>query len=236
MKFLKTLCLTALAAFSIGAFAQEAAIRKNLPERVPNMPAIQEVTKTPFPGVWEVRLAGNRLIYSDDSGNYIFQGALIDTRNRVNLTEQRIEKLTAIAYKDLPLKDSFKIVKGKGTRQMAVFEDPNCGYCKKLHRELANINDITIHVFLIPVLGDDSVDKAERIWCAKDKAKTYLSWMLNNQPPEEATCDTAAIARNSKLASEYGIGGTPTLFFTNNKRVPGFIPADRIEAMLKEAK
>lgn len=236
MKLFKTLLLTALAAFCMSALAQEAAIRKNLPERVPNMPAIKEVTKTPFPGVWEVRLEGNRLLYSDDNGNYIFQGALIDTRKRVNLTEARIEQLTAIAYKDLPLKDSFKLVKGKGTRQMIVFEDPNCGYCKRLHRELAKVDDLTIHVFLIPVLGDDSVDKTERIWCAKDRAKTYLGWMLNNQPPEAATCDTAAIDRNTKLASQYGIQGTPTLFFTDNKRVPGFIPADRIEAMLKEAK
>jgi thiol:disulfide interchange protein DsbC len=236
MKLLKHLLIAALAALSLGALAQEAAIRKNLPERVPNLPAIQEVTKTSFPGVWEVRLAGNRLIYSDDNGNYIFQGALIDTRKRVNLTEARIEQLTAIAFKDLPLKDSFKLVKGKGTRQLAVFEDPNCSYCKRLHRELAKMDDLTIHVFLIPVLGDDSVDKTERIWCAKDRAKTYLGWMLNNQPPESATCDTAAIERNSKLASEHGINGTPTLFFTNDKRVPGFIPSDRLEAMLKEAK
>ncbi len=236
MNMIKTLVLAALAALSLGALAQEAAIRKNLPERLPNLPAIEEVSKTPFPGVWEVRLAGNRLLYSDNSGNYIFQGALIDTRNRVNLTEARVEQLTAIDFKDLPFKDSFKLVKGKGTRQMAVFEDPNCSYCKRLHRELAKVDDITVHVFLIPVLGEDSVDKTQRIWCAKDKAKTYTGWMLNNQPPEAGSCDTAAIERNSRLASEHGINGTPTLFFTNDKRVPGFIAADRIEAMLKEAK
>ena len=236
MKLLRTLLLAALAALSLGALAQEAAIRKNLVERLPNLPNIEEVTKTPVPGIWEVRLAGNRLLYSDASGNYIFQGALIDARNRVNLTEARIGQLTAIDFKDLPLKDAFKLVKGKGTRQMAVFEDPNCSYCKRLHRELAKIDDVTIHVFLIPVLGDDSVEKTQRIWCAKDKSKTYAGWMLNNQPPEPASCDIAAIERNSKLASEHGISGTPTLFFTNDKRVPGFITADRIEAMLKEAR
>lgn len=236
MKLFKTLLLAAMAALSLGALAQEAAIRKALIERLPNLPNIEEVTKTPVPGIWEVRLAGNRLLYSDNSGNYIFQGALIDARNRVNLTEARIGQLTAIDFKDLPLKDAFKLVKGKGTRQMAVFEDPNCSYCKRLHRELAKIDDLTIHVFLIPVLGDDSVEKTQRIWCAKDKSKTYAGWMLNNQPPEPASCDIAAIERNSKLASEHGISGTPTLFFTNDKRVPGFITADRIEAMLKEAK
>lgn len=236
MKLFRTLLLAALAALSLGALAQEAAIRKALVERLPNLPNIEEVTKTPVPGIWEVRLAGNRLLYSDSSGNYIFQGALIDARNRVNLTEARIGQLTAIDFKDLPLKDAFKLVKGKGTRQMAVFEDPNCSYCKRLHRELAKIDDLTIHVFLIPVLGDDSVEKTQRIWCAKDKSKTYAGWMLNNQPPEPASCDIAAIERNSKLASEHGISGTPTLFFTNDKRVPGFITADRIEAMLKEAK
>jgi thiol:disulfide interchange protein DsbC len=236
MTFFKHLLIAALAALSLSALAQEAAIRKTLAERLPNLPPIEEVSKTPFPGVWEVRLSGNRLIYSDNSGNYIFQGSLIDTRNRANLTEARVEQLTAIDFKDLPFKDSFKLVKGKGTRQMAVFEDPNCSYCKRLHRELAKIDDVTVHVFLIPVLGEDSADKTQRIWCARDKAKTYTGWMLNNQPPEAATCDIAAIERNSKLASVHGINGTPTLFFTNDKRVPGFIAADRIEAMLKESR
>lgn len=236
MNFLRTLALGLLAALSLHAGAQEASIRKNLAERLPNFPPIEEVSKTPFPGLWEVRLSGNQLIYTDDSGSFVMGGPLIDTKNRINLTETRLEQLNAIAFKDLPFKDSFKLVKGKGTRQFAVFEDPNCGFCKKLHRELKDVDDVTIHVFLIPVLGPDSVEKSHRIWCAKDRARVYSDWMLNQTPPESGKCDVAAIERNSRLAAKHGINGTPTLIFTNDKRMPGYVPAERIEAMLKEAK
>ncbi|WP_028605012.1 DsbC family protein [Ottowia thiooxydans] len=236
MKSLKTLLIATLATLSLGAFAQEATIRKNLTERLPNFPTIDEVSKTPMPGLFELRINQSEIFYTDAEGNYLIQGALIDTRARANLTEQRVEKLTALAFKDLPMKDAFTLVRGNGKRKMAVFEDPNCGYCKRLHREFAKIDNVTIHVFLIPVLGDDSVDKARRVWCAKDKARTYSDWMVNNQPPASATCDTAAIERNSRLASKHGVRGTPTLIFVNDTRVPGYIAADQIEKHLAEAK
>jgi thiol:disulfide interchange protein DsbC len=236
MKHLRSLLLGLIATIGLSAFAQEAVIRKNLPERLPNFPAIEEVSRTPFPGLWEVRLSSREIVYTDDSGNLVLGGPLIDTRNRVNLTKARIDELNAIAFKDLPLKDSFKLVKGKGTRQFAVFEDPNCGFCKRLHQEMAKVDDITVHIFLIPVLGPDSLEKSRRIWCAKDRAKTYSAWMLNQKPPEAANCDTTALERNGQLAARHGINGTPTLIFANNTRVPSFITADQIEAALKETK
>ncbi|MDO9438460.1 DsbC family protein [Hydrogenophaga sp.] len=236
MKLFKSLLLATLAAVSMAAFAQEATIRKNLAERLPNLPAIDEVSKTPMPGVFEIRVNQSEIFYTDAEGNYLIQGSMIDTKARTNLTEQRVEKLTALAFKSLPLKDAFTLVRGNGKRKMAVFEDPNCGYCKRLHREFAKIDNVTVHVFLIPVLGDDSVDKARRIWCAKDKAKTYSDWMVNNQAPASATCDTAAIERNSRLATKHGIRGTPTMIFVNDIRVPGYIAADQIEKQLAEAK
>lgn len=236
MNILKSLLLGLLAAASLATHAQEASIRKNLAERLPDMPAIEEISKTPYPGLWEVRVNGNRLFYTDDNGSYLMLGPIIDTKSRTNITEERLEKLNAVAFKDLPLKDAFKIVKGKGTRQVAAFEDPNCGYCKRLHQELTKLDDVTVHVFLIPVLGPDSLEKSRRIWCAKDRAKTYSNWMLNQQPPGPAECDTAAIERNSRLAARHGINGTPTLIFANDTRVPGYIPADRFEALLKEAR
>ncbi|MDP1685012.1 DsbC family protein [Hydrogenophaga sp.] len=232
MKFLKILLLTALTALSLSALAQEATIRKNLAERLPKLPSIDEVSKTPMPGIFEVRINQSDIFYTDAEGNYLIQGAMIDTRAKVNLTEQRLDKLTALAFKDLPLKDAFTLVRGNGKRKMAVFEDPNCGYCKRLHSEFAKLDNVTVHVFLIPVLGPDSAEKSRSIWCAKDKAKTYSDWMVNGQAPASATCDTAAIERNSRLASKHGIKGTPTMIFVNDTRVPGYITADRIESML----
>lgn len=235
MKTFKTLLVGLLAGSTLAASAQEVTIRKSLAERLPDMPAIEEISMTPFPGLWEVRVKGNRIFYTDDGGSYLMLGPIIDTKTRTNITEERLEKLNAVAFNDLPFKDAFKIVKGKGTRQVAVFEDPNCPYCKKLHQELAKLDDVTVHVFLMPVLGPDSLEKSRRIWCAKDRARTYSNWMLNQQSPEPAQCDTAAIERNNRLAAKHSINGTPTLIFSNDTRVPGYIPADRLEHALEQA-
>lgn len=236
MKLLKTLLIAALAALSLAALAQEASIRKNLTERLPNLPAIDEISKTPMPGIFEVRVNQSELFYTDAEGNYLIQGSMIDTKNRVDLTEQRLDKLTAIAFKDLPLKDAFTIVRGNGKRKMAVFEDPNCGYCKRFERDLLKIDNVTVHVFLYPILSADSGEKSRHIWCAKDKGKTFIDWMVRDVTPPAATCDAAAVARNFEFGKKARITGTPTIIFANGSRVPGAIGAEQIEKQLAEAK
>jgi len=225
-------------ALHTGASAQDtAAIRKNLAERLPNFPAIEEISKTPMPGLFEVRVNGTDLLYTDAEGNFLIQGMLIDTKARVNLTEERTDKLTAIAYKDLPFKDAFTIVKGNGKRKLAVFEDPNCGYCKKFERDLAKIDNVTVHVFLYPILSKDSADKSKAIWCAKDKAKAFTDWMVKDvPPPANANCDTAAVDRNVEFGKKNRINGTPTMIFVDGTRVPGAIPPEQIDKRLSEAK
>lgn len=236
MKPIKILLLTLLAALSMGAVAQEAAIRKNLAERLPNLPKIDEVSKTPMPGLYEVRVNQSDIFYTDEKGNFLIQGSLIDTQARVDLTEQRIEKLTAIAFKDLPLKDAFTIVRGNGKRKMAVFSDPNCGFCKRFERDLVKIDNVTVHLFLYPVLGADSVEKSRNVWCSKDKAKAYLDWMVRDVTPPAASCDSAAVARNVEFGKKARITGTPTIIFADGSRVPGAIDTARIEKFLTDAK
>jgi len=235
MKRLRTLLLL-LALTALGAHAQEATIRKNLAERLPNLPKIDEVTKTPMPGLYEVRVNHSDVFYTDAEGNFLIQGSLIDTKARVDLTEQRVNKLSAIDFADLPFKDSFTIVRGNGKRKLAVFEDPNCGYCKRFERDLAKIDNVTVHVFLYPILGGDSPEKSRNIWCAKDKGKAFLDWMLKDVTPPTVSCDGAAVARNVELGKKARITGTPTLIFADGTRVPGAIGADRIEKLLNEAK
>jgi thiol:disulfide interchange protein DsbC len=236
MKPIKTLLFTLLAALSLGAVAQEATIRKNLAERLPNLPKIDEVSKTPVPGLYEVRINHSDIFYTDEKGDYLIEGSLIDTRERANLTEQRVEKLTAIAFKDLPLKDAFTIVRGNGRRKMAVFEDPNCSFCKKFERDLLKVDNVTVHVFLYPILSPDSTEKSRHIWCAKDRNKAYLDWMLRDVTPPAANCDASAVARNVEFGKKARITGTPTIVFVDGTRVPGAIGADRIDKMLSEAK
>ena len=227
------LCL----ACSLTALAQgqEALIRKNLQERIPQFPKIDEITKAPMPGLYEIRVDGTEIYYTDAEGNFLIQGQLIDTRSRRNLTEERIDKLTTIDFQSLPLKDAFTIVRGNGKRKLAVFEDPNCGYCKRFERDLQKVDNITVYLFLYPILGQDSVDKSRNIWCAKDRAKAWQDAMLREQPAASANCDISALQRNVELGRKYKINGTPTLITTDGNRVPGAISTAQIEKLLADA-
>ena len=223
-----------LVLLSLSASAQEVSIRKNLAQRLRNLPKIDEVRASPMPGLFEVRINHSEIFYTDAQGNFLIDGTLIDTRNRTNLTEERQNKLSAINFKDLPLKDAFTLVRGNGKRTIAVFEDPNCGYCKRFERDLLKVNNITVHVFLYPILSADSTDKSKHIWCAKDKGEAYLDWMTKDISPTRASCDASAIDRNVELGRKLRITGTPTIFFTDGSRVPGAIGADRLDKMLND--
>ena len=218
------------------SLADEAAIRKNLAERLPNLPKIDEVSKTPIPGLFEVRL-GSEVIYTDESGNHIVQGSIIDTRTRADLTQARIDKLTQIDVASLPLKDAFAIRQGTGQRKVVMFADPNCGYCKRLERDMLALKDVTIYTFLYPILGPDSTAKSKDIWCAKDPGKSWRAWMVDNQSPTKSmgNCDTAALDRNIELGRKYRVQGTPALVFEDGSRAPGAIPLAQIESRIQAA-
>ncbi len=235
--FVKTLLITALAAASLGTQAQDAVIRKNMAERVPQLKSIDEISKTGIPGVFEIRVNGTDIYYTDAQANYLIQGNLIETRTRRNLTEERVDKLTAVKFDALPLKDAFTIVRGNGQRKLAVFEDPNCGYCKRFERDLQKVDNVTIYMFLYPILGADSSEKSKAIWCAKDRALAWQDWMVRDQAasPAAAMCDTKALARNVDFGRTYKITGTPTLIFSNGNRIPGAIDAKQVEQMLADA-
>lgn len=214
--------------------ADEAQIRKALVERLPNLPTIDEVTRTPIAGIWEVRL-GTEIFYSDDKGEHILVGgSLIETKTRTDLTEARVDKLTAIEFAKLPLKDAIAIKQGNGTRKMAVFVDPNCGYCKRFERDLAQVKDVTIFTFLLPILGPDSNAKSRDIWCTRDGAKAWRDWMINGVAAASAPakCDSAALERNLAFARKHRINGTPAVLFEDGTRKPGVIPLEVVEQLL----
>lgn len=211
--------------------AVEQAVKKNIAERLPQLGKIDEVARTPMPGLYEVRI-GLDILYTDAEGNFVLQGNLIDTKAQRNLTEDRVEKLMAINFDTLPVKDAFTIVRGNGKRKLAVFEDPNCGYCKRFERDLQKVDNVTVYMFLYPILGPDSTDKSKNIWCAKDRGKTWQDLMVRDQAPAKASCDTTAITRNLEYGKKLKITGTPTLVFADGSRVPGAIPATQVEKLL----
>ena len=230
-----SLVLLLLASLNSWAQGQESTIRKNLAERIPQLPKIDEISRTPMAGLFEIRVDGTEIYYTDAEGNFLIQGNLIDTRNRRNLTEERVEKLTAIDFAALPLKDAITIVRGNGKRKLAVFEDPNCGYCKRFERDEQKVDNVTVYLFLYPILSQDSSDRSRNVWCAKDRAKAWQDLMLKEQAPANAQCDTAALQRNLDLGRKHKITGTPTLIASDGTRVPGAIGTAQIEKLLAQA-
>ncbi len=195
---------------------------------------VESVTKTPLPGIYEV-FGNGRILYVDENVSYLFDGDLVSLDRKASLTQERLSVLTAIKFDELPLDLAFKKVKGKGTRKLAYFGDPNCGYCKRFEQDLARINDVTIYVFLYPVLGPDSIAKAKSIWCSKDRAKAWDDQLVNNiAPTTPGTCATP-VDKVLAYGKQKNISGTPTIFFADGQRVPGAIPGEMIEQRLAAA-
>lgn len=189
----------------------------------------QRIVKTPYlGGLYEI-YAGGQLFYSDEKGSVFVFGSLVDGKTRRNITAEQQLAL-------LPLQDAIKRVNGNGgngKRTLITFEDPNCGYCKKLTKELVTLKDATVYTFLVPILSEDSLVKSKKIWCAPDRLKAFDDWMLNGKAPAGSDNCANPLERNSKLAQGLGVSGTPAIFFPNGERVPGYMPLDKIEKALK---
>ena len=213
--------------------ASEATIKALLKKKLQQAP-IESVTRTPVPGIYEVFTDG-QIIYVDESATFIINGNLFNIDKNANLTQESMSKFTAIKFDQLPLNLAFKKVKGKGTRKLAYFADPNCGYCKKFEQDLATIDNVTIYVFLYPVLGPDSMEISKSIWCSKDRIKAWDDQLVRNiAPTAPGTCATP-IDKIVEFGKQKRINGTPTMFFADGQRIPGAIPTDQIEQRLTVA-
>ena len=233
---LKPLALLAVLALCLplAASANEALIRKSLADKLADFPKIDEVKPSPMPGLWEVRI-GNEIRYTDATGSFLIEGDLIDLKAMRNLTQERVEKLSRVDFGALPLKDAIVWKTGTGARHIAVFADPNCGYCKMFEKSLQGAKDLTVYTFLIPILGGDSPEKARSIWCAKEPVSTWKSWMIEAKPfaKPAGACDDAAIKRNLDLARRFHINGTPGVFFEDGSRAPGALTLEQLERRLQ---
>ncbi|VCU70980.1 putative thiol:disulfide interchange protein DsbC precursor [Pigmentiphaga humi] len=211
--------------------AAESAVRQRFEQRFGAV-GIDGVSRTPY-GLYEIRIGGE-LVYTDENVSYVFDGSLIDAATKKNITRERKEQLLAVKFDELPLKLAIKQVRGNGKRRIALFEDPNCGYCKQLRRTMQGIDNVTIYTFLYPILSPDSTTKSQAVWCASDRGKAWDDWMLNGKAPKSANCD-APIQEVLALGKKLQVTGTPTIIFGDNTRVGGAIPAEslkqRLEAM-----
>ncbi|CAB3759712.1 DsbC family protein [Paraburkholderia humisilvae] len=225
-----------IAAVTLGCSAQADQttdkLKSTLQSRLGADVTIKGVSKSPIAGLYEVNL-GTQILYTDANGDYLVLGDIVDAKTRKNVTEARLADLNRIDFGSLPLANAVKVVKGDGSRKIAVFSDPNCPYCRQLENTLKSVDNITVYTFLYPVLSPDSTAKAKSIWCSTDRAKAWESWMLDRHSPTAAgTCDTAAIDKNLSLGQAMNVNGTPTVFLADGRRLPGAVPADRLDKEL----
>lgn len=214
------------------AHADENEIRQSLQSKFPNIGKLEHIVKTPYAELYEI-VVDDQLLYTDAQGQYLFDGSMIDVKSRRNLSEERRRQLFAIEFDKLPFDLAIKKVKGNGKRKLAYFTDPHCGYCKRLEKELTKVSDVTLYLFLYPILpGSDEI--ARNVYCAKDPAKAWDAWMLGSVAPARAVCDTP-IDKIMALGKKHRVGGTPNLIFGDGMQVPGYLPADELEKRLNGA-
>jgi thiol:disulfide interchange protein DsbC len=192
--------------------------------------SVDQVNKSPIPGLYEV-VTGDHLFYTDETAQYLIDGSLFDLKARRNITEARSRQLFAVEFDKLPLDLAVKKVKGNGSRKLAYFTDPNCGYCKKLEHELQNVSNITLYLFLYPIF-DGSAEKVQGVWCSKDKVKAWDNLMLNGVQPAAGKCDVPT-AKVMELGRKLKVNGTPALIFANGVINPGYMPAAELNKALE---
>jgi len=216
--------------------AAEKAVRDRIAPNLGDDAKITSVTQTPYGGLFEVRI-GSQILYTDPKAQYLFVGRILDSTTMLDYTKQRQEALNKIKFSDLPLELAMKTVKGNGKRVIAVFEDPNCGYCKKFRQTLQEINNVTVYTFAYNILSPDSVKKSRDIWCSANRNQAWDDWMLNNKtaPTAPASCITPH-EKIFEFGQKLNITGTPTIFFADGTRVPGAMDAQALEARLASIK
>lgn len=215
----------------------EATIRKAIEERLGAAAKVESVTATPYSGLYEVRI-GNEIIYTDKNAEYLFIGNVFNAKTSQNLTKARTDEINRIKFSDLPLGLALKTVKGKGERVIAIFEDPNCGYCKKFRQTtLKQADNITVYTFMYNILSPDSFVKSANVWCSVDRNKTWDDWMVSGKVPPTVSkkCDNP----NDKvveLGQKLRIEGTPAIFFADGSRIAGMVDLKTLEAKLASIK
>ena len=190
---------------------------------------ISDVKETPIKGIYQVTI-GPDVIYMSRDGNYVLKGEILDIGNRRNLTEdfhaqKRINLLNTIADSEY-----IEFSSTKTKNHIYVFTDVDCGYCRKLHRDVPELNSmgIAVRYLAYPRAGVDSIigEEMRNVWCAENRQKA-LTTSKNRQPIEVKICD-APIARHHALGRELGVTGTPAIFLENGRKLPAYIPPDEL--------
>jgi thiol:disulfide interchange protein DsbC len=226
MKFRHWLPLAFAAVFASAQAAEppaNATARQALHDIVPQA-KVDTVEPAPLPGFRQV-IVGSQLVYVSDDGKYMLQGTLYDTGSKRDLTGARL----AIDHKRkvdaVPLSKRIVFAPEKPKYKVVVFTDLDCGYCRKLHSQIAQYNKLGIEVdylfFPRSGLNSPSYDKAVSVWCAKDRKATFTAAKAG-VAPKPAKCDNP-VAEEYKLGAQVGVDGTPTIFAPDGTKIGGYL-------------
>ena len=220
------------------AVADEGAVRRMIQSRLGAGDRIESVLRMPGSGLYEVVIRdaeGARVYYADERATVVVVGQLYDATTGRNLTEERVRRLNAVNWNSLPFEWAVTTTRGSGRRKIAVFSDPNCPYCKRFEKDLAKLDDITVHIFLYPVIKPESVTQTKSVWCSKDRAKAWNDLMLRDiQPTAAPDCETP-IEKLVELGRRLGANSTPTWFLENGERYSGAMALEQVRALLDAA-
>jgi thiol:disulfide interchange protein DsbC len=235
---MKKIIFLAVTLLALPALAGEAEIRQAIEAKLGGA-KVDGIQPAPVPGIFEVRFQsrdGPQIVYTDAQGNYIFTGHLIDAKNDHDLTEQRLQKLSAIEFGSLPLDLAVKVQRGNGKRVLAMFSDPHCPYCRKLEQSLLQLDDITVYVFMYPVIRPDYADHSRAVWCSKDRAKAWLELAAAERPkvPSAGANCANPVDKVLEVGRSMRVRSTPTLYFANGERAEGGMPIAQLRAKLDE--
>lgn len=236
MKRLKLAAIAAVMFYAAGAAAQSAdEFRERLSEFLgPDFP-VSAVAETPLPGIFEVT-AGNRVLYVGIKDDFVLIGNLFDTARGVNVGEQKQNEVArSIAEQEigaLPL-DEMVIFEGVDSRRhITVFTDVECGYCRRLHQEVPELNaaGIDVRYLMFPVLSQNSMPNAESVWCADDQ-QTAMTQAKLGRRIEPQTCDNP-IQSQLEIGQKMGVRGTPFIVLDDYSVLPGYVPAKDLIARM----
>lgn len=221
-------------AFACFAQANEAQIRKAIESKL-GSGSIEGISPAPVAGLWEIRVRsreGTQIFYSDSSGAYVIQGNIIEVSTGRDLTEERFRKLTAIKFEALPLDQAVKVQRGEGRRLLAMFSDPYCPYCQQFEKTLLQVDDITVYVFMYPVIRPQNADHSKAVWCSADRVKAWLDLAIDHKrPAARPDCDNP-VEKNLQLGRALRVNSTPTLILANGERVSGGLSAAALQDVL----
>lgn len=227
----KTLAFALISMLSTLSLASVDTVKANLAKQQPKL-TIEKIQTTEMKGIYSGLMDG-QVVYVDEDAQHILVGSMFRLSDQKNLTKDLVLNQNSVDWKKLPLQDAVKTVRGNGTRQIAIFSDPNCPYCKKLETEVNKLNNVTIYTFIYPI-KTESVAVSKQIFCEANPAFAWANLIEKGIKPNAKKSCANPIERNLRLGQSLGLTGTPAIIFSNGFKVMGAYPATEIEKIWKE--